>query len=368
MNCIVPFADFRPMHSEIRNNLDDAYKRVLDKNIFINGDEVRLFESEFAKYCGVKYCIGVDNGLDALFLILKSVGISTGDEVIVPSNTFIATALAVSETGAMPVFVEPDINTFNINPSKIEERITARTKAIIAVHLQGRCADMDTINSIAKKHNIMVFEDAAQAHGALYKGRKAGSLSLAAGFSFYPGKNLGCMGDGGCVTTNDEEIARKVRMLANYGSEKKYVHLVKGTNARLDELQCAFLRCKLAHLDKWNEYRRCVAQKYFNAITNPLIVLPEKSSADYSHIYHVFAIRCSRRDELEEYLNKNGVETVKHYPIPMHLQGAYSDLGIKLGELPIAEEISKTILSIPIFYGMTDEQVDRVISLINNFK
>ncbi len=368
MKCTVRFADLSPMHDEIREKLDAAYTRVLGKNVFINGEEVRLFEIEFATYCGVKHCIGVDNGLDALTLILKAVNIGSGDEVIVPSNTFIATALAVSETGAIPVFVEPDINTFNIDPLKIEQKISSKTKAIIAVHLQGRCADMDSINLIAKKYNLMVFEDSAQAHGSLYKGKKAGSLALAAGFSFYPGKNLGCFGDGGCVTTNDDEIAKKVRMLANYGSIRKYEHLIKGTNARLDELQCAFLRCKLPCLDRWNEYRRQVAKKYFDGITNPIISLPQKSCVDYSHIYHVFAIRCAKRDELENYLKENGIETVKHYPVPMHLQGAYLDLGIKLGDLPIAEEISKTILSIPIYYGMSNEQIDWVIETINNFK
>lgn len=368
MSIKVPFADFRPMHDEIREELNNAYNKVLDKSIFINGDEVNLFEKEFANYCNVKYCIGVDNGLDALFLILKAVNIGVGDEVIVPSNTFIATALAVSMVGATPVFVEPEIETYNINPYKIEEKINSKTKAIIAVHLQGRSADMDAVNEIARKYHLMVFEDAAQAHGALYKGKKVGGLSLAAGFSFYPGKNLGCLGDGGCVTTNDEEVAKKVRMLANYGSIRKYVHVVKGENARLDELQCAFLRCKLKRLDYWNKNRRYIAKRYLNGINNPLISLPLSSDNEYEHIYHVFAIRCKVRDELEQYLKDKGIETVKHYPIPMHLQDAYKDLEIGEGELPIAEEISKTILSIPMYYGMSEDQIDYVIESLNSFR
>ena len=363
----VPFADFNPMHNEIRNDLDAAYKRVLDKSVYIRGEESSLFEKEFAEYCNVKYCIGVDNGLNALYLILKAVGIGQGDEVIVPSNTFIATALAVSYVGATPVFVEPTINTYNIDPTRIEEKITPRTKAIMPVHLQGRAADMDSINEIAKKHNLMVFEDAAQAHGTLYKGQRVGGLGLATGFSFYPGKNLGCLGDGGCVTTNDPIIAEKVRALSNYGSDYKYHHIYKGTNARLDEIQCAFLRCKLPHLDRWNADRLRIANRYFEGIKNPLITLPLKPSKDYAHIYHVFAIRCPRRDELAKYLEERGIGTVIHYPVPMHLQGAYEDLNIKQGELPIAEEISNTELSIPMYYGMSEEQIDYVIKALNEF-
>ena len=230
----VPFVSFAPMHSEIRTELDDAYSRVIDKNYFIHGEECTLFEEEFAEFCGAKYCVGVANGLDALFLILKTMGISSGDEVIVPSNTYIATALAVSNTGALPVFVEPDINTYNIDVNCIEQKITSRTKAIIVVHLQGRAADMDEINRIAKKHNLRVIEDAAQAHGSRYKGRRVGSLSDAAGFSFYPGKNLGALGDGGCITTNNKELADNVRALGNYGSDYKYHHIYKGVNSRLD--------------------------------------------------------------------------------------------------------------------------------------
>lgn len=363
----VPFVSFAPMHSEIRTELDDAYSRVIDKNYFIHGEECTLFEEEFAEFCGAKYCVGVANGLDALFLILKAMGISSGDEVIVPSNTYIATALAVSNTGALPVFVEPDINTYNIDVNCIEQKITSRTKAIIAVHLQGRAADMDEINRIAQKHNLRVIEDAAQAHGARYKGKRVGSIGDAAGFSFYPGKNLGALGDGGCVTTNDKEIADRVRSLGNYGSDYKYHHIYKGVNSRLDELQAAFLNVKLDRLDYWNEERRKIAEKYFAGITNPLVTLPLKSDDIFEHIYHVFVIRCKERDKLEEYLNSKGIGTVKHYPIPMHRQLAYKDLGISEGELPIAEEISRTVLSLPMYYGMTDEEIQYVIDAINKF-
>lgn len=363
----VPFVSFAPMHSEIRTELDDAYSRVIDKNYFIHGEECTLFEEEFAEFCGAKYCVGVANGLDALFLILKAMGISSGDEVIVPSNTYIATALAVSNTGALPVFVEPDINTYNIDVNCIEQKITSRTKAIIAVHLQGRAADMDEINRIAQKHNLRVIEDAAQAHGARYKGKRVGAIGDAAGFSFYPGKNLGALGDGGCVTTNDKEIADRVRSLGNYGSDYKYHHIYKGVNSRLDELQAAFLNVKLDKLDYWNEERRKIAEKYFAGITNPLVTLPLKSDDIFEHIYHVFVIRCKERDKLEEYLNSKGIGTVKHYPIPMHRQLAYKDLGIGEGELPIAEEISRTVLSLPMYYGMTDEEIQYVVKNINEF-
>lgn len=364
----VPFADFLPMHNEIRTELDAAYKRVLDKSIFIQGEECQKFEQEFAAYCGAKYCVGVATGLDALYLILRAMGIGTGDEVIVPSNTYIATALAVSYTGAKPVFVEPNIETFNIDITKIEQAITNKTKIIIPVHLQGRAADMDAVNAIAKKHNLKVIEDAAQAHGAKYRGKKVGTFGDAAGFSFYPGKNLGALGDAGCVVTNNKDIADKVRALGNYGSDYKYHHIYKGTNSRLDEMQAAFLRVKLPHLDKWNEARQQIAKRYLNEIKNPLIKLPLASTEEYEHIYHVFVIRCDRRNELERYLTDNGIVTVKHYPIPMHLQKAYADLGIKKGQLPVAEEISNTVLSIPMYYGMTDEQIDYVVERVNSFK
>lgn len=364
----VPFSIFQPMHDEIRTELDEAYRNVVDSSYFIQGKECTAFEEEFAAYCESKYCIGVATGLDALYLILKAYEIGVGDEVVVPSNTFIATALAVSYTGATPVFVEPEMETYNINPAKIEEAITEKTKAVMAVHLQGRTADIDTIREITDKYGLKLIEDAAQAHGARYKGKRAGSLGDAAGFSFYPGKNLGALGDGGCVTTNDKELAEKIKALGNYGSDYKYHHIYLGTNSRLDELQAALLRKKLPNLDKWNKYRQEVAKRYLQEIKNPLISLPLKSTEDYEHVYHVFVIRCDRRDELEAYLQENGIGTVKHYPIPIHMQECYKDLEIKEGSLPIAEEISKTVISLPMYYGMTKEDVDYVIEKINEFK
>lgn len=363
----VPFATFVPMHNEIRTSLDAAYNKVVNTSTFIQGEECKKFEEEYAQYCKTKYCVGVATGLDAIYLILKALNIKAGDEVIVPSNTYIATALAVSFTGALPVFVEPTIETYNIDVNRIEEKITNKTKAIIAVHLQGRAADMDAVNKIAKAHNLYVVEDCAQAHGTKYKGTKVGALSDAAAWSFYPGKNLGALGDAGCITTNNKEIADKVRAIGNYGSDYKYHHIYQGTNSRLDELQAAFLRVKLKQLDKWNEARKKIAKCYLDGIKNPLIKLPLATNDEYEHIYHVFVIRCDKRDELEKYLNDKGIGTVKHYPIPMHEQECYKDLGIKHGELPIAEEISRTVLSIPMYYGMTDEEINYVIEAINRF-
>ena len=363
----IPFADLRPMHDEIRAELDAAYNRVMENSWFIQGKALEAFEKEFASYIGVKHCIGVATGLDALYLVLKAYGIGAGDEVIVPANTFIATALAVSYAGARPVLVEPEIATFNIDATRIEAAITDNTKAIMAVHLQGRCCDMDEINRIAKKHNLRVIEDAAQAHGARYKGKMAGSLGDAAGFSFYPGKNLGALGDGGCVTTDDDDLADKVRALGNYGADYKYHHIYKGTNSRLDEIQAAFLRVKLPHLSRWNESRRRTAAHYLAEIKNPLIELPLSSTEEYEHVYHVFVIRCKMRDELEKYLSKNGINTVKHYPISIHRQKAYSDLGYPEGSFPCAEEISSTVLSLPMYYGISDEQVEYVVDAINSF-
>ena len=363
----IPFVSFEKMHSEIRHDLDHAYQSVMDSNYFIQGKSCKEFEQAFASYCGVKYCIGVGNGLDALMLILRAMSIGSGDEVIVPSNTYIATALAVSYVNAKPVFVEPEVETFNLNPKLIEEKITRRTKAIIAVHLQGRPADMDAINSIAKQYSLKVIEDAAQAHGARYKRKRVGAFGDAAGFSFYPGKNLGAIGDGGCVTTNNKDIADKVRALGNYGSDYKYHHIYKGVNSRLDEIQAAFLSVKLKSLDKWNKERRRIAKRYLSEITNPRVRLPKASDNEYEHTYHVFVVCCPQRNELEKYLTENGIGTLKHYPIPMHLQKAYLDLGLKEGDLPIAEELSKSVLSIPMYYGMDDEEVQYIIDTINKF-
>ena len=362
----VPFVSFNVMHKEIEEKMLDAFKRVYENNWFIQGKECEEFEKEFAEYCGASYCVGCGNGLDALYLLLRAYGIGEGDEVIVPSNTYIATALAVSYTGAKPVFVEPFIETFNINPSLIEQAVNDKTKAIMAVHLYGQPARMDEIKAIAKKYDLKVIEDSAQAHGALYKGTKTGNLGDAAGFSFYPGKNLGALGDGGAIVTNDKELADKCRAIGNYGSDYKYHHIYKGNNSRLDEVQAALLRIKLKELDKWNKRRNEIAKKYIEGIHNEQVILPV-TEPDMTHVYHIFGIRCDRRDELEKHLNENGIGTNKHYPIPIHLQGAYSELGIPEGTLPIAEKISVTELSIPMYYGMTEEEIDYVIEKINAF-
>lgn len=363
----VPFVTFKPLEKELDKDLRDAFERVYNRSWYIEGVEDEAFEKAFAEYCDSKYCVGVGNGLDSLFLALKAMGIKEGDEVIVPSNTYIATALAVTYTGATPVFVEPDIRTFNIDPTKIEVAITDKTKAIMPVHLYGQACDMDPIMEIAKKYNLYVVEDCAQAHGAKYKGKVIGSFGDAAGFSFYPGKNLGALGDAGATVTNNEELAKKVRALGNYGSDYKYHHIYQGNNSRLDELQAAFLAAKLPHLNKVNLERRKIAQKYLNGINNPEIILP--FVPEYAEpVWHIFGIRCNRRDELEKFLNDAGISTNKHYPIPMHLQGCYADLGFKKGDYPIAEEISETELSIPMYYGMTDEEVQYVIDRMNEFK
>jgi len=362
----IPFVSFEPMHKEIESDILDKFKEVYQKNWFIQGEEVKKFEEEFAEFCDAKYCIGCGNGLDALYLILRGYDIGEGDEVIVPSNTYIATALAVSYAGAKPIFVEPDLLSYNINPTSIEKAITTKTKAIMAVHLYGQPADMDKINSIAKKYNLKVIEDSAQSHGALYKGKKVGSLGDASGFSFYPGKNLGALGDSGAIVTNDKELADKVRAIANYGSDKKYHHIYKGTNSRLDEVQAAFLRIKLRNLEKWNEERRKTAQKYIEGINNPKIAKPVE--VDYAkHVWHIFAVRTENRNEFEKYLNDNGIGTTIHYPTPMHMQEAYRDLNITEGSLPIAEKISKEVISLPMWYGMKNEEIQYVISAVNKW-
>ncbi len=361
----IPFSTVKYMHDEIREELNLAYQRVADSGWFIHGKECRLFEQEYAEYAGTKFCVGTATGLDAIYLILKAMEIGSGDEVILPANTFIATALAVSYTGAVPVFAEPSISNYNIDADEVEKKISKRTKAVIAVHLQGRPADMDSINAIGRKYGLQVIEDAAQAHGSRYKGRMAGSLSDAAAFSFYPGKNLGALGDGGCVTTNDKSIADKVRILGNYGSDFKYHHIYKGTNSRLDEIQAAFLRVKLKYLEKWNSGRRRIAEIYFNKIKNPKVILPLRGTEQFEHVYHLFVIRYPDRDKLEKYLAHVGIGTMKHYPIPIPMQKAYSDYNAKEGDYPVAEEISRTVLSLPMYYGLTDEEADYITEKIN---
>lgn len=363
----IPFVSFLPMEKELNTELRDAFERVYTRSWYIEGVEDENFEKDFSKFCGTQFCVGVGNGLDALMLALKALEIGDGDEVIVPSNTYIATALAVTYVGATPIFVEPDIRTYNIDPNKIEEKISARTKAIMPVHLYGQPCDMDRIMKIARKYHLFVVEDCAQAHGATYKGQRIGSFGDAAGFSFYPGKNLGALGDAGAAVTNSEKIAEKIRALGNYGSDYKYHHIYKGNNSRLDELQAAFLLAKLPYLEKFNEERRRIASKYLSGIKSPLVVLPYVLP-ESNPVWHIFAIRCKEREKLEKYLNDNGIGTNKHYPIPMHMQLCYRDLGIKEGELPIAEEISQTELSIPMYYGMKDEEIEYVIKKINDYE
>ncbi|WP_321413351.1 DegT/DnrJ/EryC1/StrS family aminotransferase [uncultured Desulfobacter sp.] len=367
---MIDFFDFKAVHGDVANELKEAAARVIDSGIYILGRELESFEDNFAKYCGTKYCIGVSNGLDALSLILRGFGIGSGDEVIVPAHTFIATWLAVSHTGANPVPVEPDIRTYNIDPALIEREITPKTKAIIAVHLYGLCADMAEIKKIADKHNLKLIEDAAQAHGAIYKGNKAGNLGDAAGFSFYPTKNLGCLGDGGAVTTNDSELNKKIRILRNYGSEKKYYNSVQGFNNRLDEMQAAFLNVKLKFLDLWNNDRKKIAEVYKTALKEDAgIVIPYKDNTnDNACVYHQFVIRCKNgyRDLLIENLNKNEIGVMVHYPVPPHKSKVYSDL-CKTFDLPVTEKLSKSILSLPVYPGMKNFITNLTAKTINEF-
>ena len=362
----VPFVSFLPMERELDVELRGAFSRVFERSWYIGGSEDESFEKSFADFCGTSHCIGVGNGLDALMLALKALGIGEGDEVIVPSNTYIATALAVTYVGARPVFVEPRLETFNLNPELIEAAITPYTRAIMPVHLYGQACEMDAIMAIAKKHHLYVIEDCAQAHGATWKGRRVGSFGDAAGFSFYPGKNLGALGDAGAVVTNNDELAAKVRALGNYGSDYKYHHIYKGNNSRLDELQAAFLSAKLPHLERMNADRRRIAARYSAEIVNPKVHLPVVLT-DCVPVWHIYAVRCEARDELEAHLNARGIGTNKHYPIPMHLQECYRDLGLEPGALPLAEEISRTELSLPMYYGMTDDEISDVIEAVNSF-
>ena len=362
----VPFASFLPMETKLNTELREAFDRVFARSWYIEGAEDSAFENAFAEYCRTRYCVGVGNGLDALMLILKALGIKEGDEVIIPSNTFIATALAVTYVGAKLVLVEPDIRTFNLDPARLEEAITEKTKAIIPVHLYGQACEMDPIMAVAAKYDLKIVEDSAQAHGALYKGKKTGSFGDASGFSFYPGKNLGALGDAGAVVTDNKEIANTVRALGNYGSDYKYHHVYQGNNSRLDELQAAFLCAKLPILDEMNEERRRIADRYQAEIHNNKVILPFVNP-DCVPVWHIFGVRCHERDKLGAYLDQKEIGTNKHYPIPIHLQECYRDLGFKPGDFPIAEEISKTELSLPMYYGMTEEEVSYVIDAVNAF-
>jgi len=360
----IPFLDLGQLNQSIRPLFDEAYNRVMDSGWFIMGPELEAFENEFAQYSEVKHCIGVGNGLEALHLLLKAYDIGPGDEVIVPSNTFIATWLAVTNCGATPVPVEPNIETHNIEPTLIENAITSRTRAIMPVHLYGQPADMDPITEIAEKHGLIVIEDAAQAQGARYKGRRVGSLGHAAGTSFYPGKNLGALGDGGAVLTNDDAIADKVKQLRNYGSTVKYQHDVIGYNSRLDEMQAAFLRAKLSVLDEWNVSRRRIADQYSMLLAQANVILP--IVPDYAEpVWHLYVIGSQKRDDLKVHLEQQGVSTVIHYPIPPHRQKCYYNYSQY--NLPIADKLAKEVLSLPMSPIMSNEQVGQVVAMLLSF-
>lgn len=363
----IPYADFKPLENELRPSINEAIQSVLQRSWYINGPEGHRFEEKFAQYCAAKYCIGCGSGLDALMIALKAIGIGPGDEVIVPANTFIASALAVSYAGATPILVEPLLETYNLDPAKLKGAITPKTKAIMVVHLYGQPAEMKDITSIAQHYGIAIIEDCAQAHGAIYQGKRVGSFGDVAGFSFYPGKNLGAFGDAGALVTSNESFARSARILHNYGAQVKYHHDMQGYNSRLDEIQASVLSCKLASLDNVNEKRRLIADRMLNEINNPLITLPTVIESA-TPVWHIFAVRCDYREQLKEYLSNKGIETNMHYPVPIHLQKAYRSLGYKRGDFPIAEKISATELSLPMYYGMTDEQISFLIQAINDFE
>jgi len=394
---LIKFLDLHKINERFRGELDAATKRVLDSGWYLLGREVETFEADFAAYCGVKHAIGVADGLDALNLIVKAYGFGPGDEIIVPANTYIASILAISANGAMPVLVEPEWSTRLIDADRIESAITPRTKAIMVVHLYGRAMDMAKVRELAKRHDLKVIEDCAQAHGAVCvppqsatrppqqsnnqtikqsnNSCRVGALGDAAGFSFYPGKNLGCLGDGGAVTTNDDELAAKIRAIRNYGSDRKYHHIYQGTNSRLDEIQAAWLGVKLPHLDADNVRRAEIAARYCREISNPLVELPDNPNLQPStfnlqpalaHVWHVFAVTSPERDRLERHLNGCGIQTNIHYPTPPHKQGAYRELsGLSL---PVTERLHREILSLPMSPVLTDDEVSEVVEAVNSFK
>lgn len=361
----IPFLSLNRQNKDIRILLDQAYKRVMNSGHFILGPELEAFENEFALYSNVNYCVGVGNGLDALYFLLLAYGIGKGDEVIVPSNTFIATWLAVSQSGATPVPVEPNIESYNIDPTLIERAISARTRCIMPVHLYGQPADMDAINEIAKKYNLIVIEDAAQSQGALYKGKKTGSLGHAAGTSFYPGKNLGAMGDGGAILTNDYTIAQKIKKFRNYGSTIKYHHDSMGFNSRLDEIQAAFLRVKIKMLDNWNNSRSIIALRYTQLLKASKVITPIIQE-NINSAWHLYVIRSKERDKLKNYLERHQISTVIHYPLPPHKQNCYNLLSNN--NLPIAEMLANEVLSLPLFHSIKNEEVEWITEKIIEFE
>ena len=361
---MIKFLDLKKINNRYREEIDSRIKNILDKGWYLQGEENENFTKNFANFCGTKLALGVANGLDALNLIIKAYGFGNGDEIIVPANTYIATILAISENGCIPILVEPDLKTYNINPDSIEEKITTKTKAIMVVHLYGQAVQMEKIWKIAKKYNLKIIEDSAQAHGAIYQENRTGNLGDASGFSFYPGKNLGCIGDGGAVTTNDEELFNKIKAIANYGSDRKYHHIYKGVNSRLDEIQAAVLDIKLKHLDSDNNKRREISKYYRENIKNSKLILPETYD-EKSHVWHIFAVRTKNRDEFQKYLTEKGIQTIIHYPTPPHKQGAYKEWNNL--SFPITEEIHNTILSLPISPVMTDSEIEKVVEVVNEF-
>lgn len=365
---MIKFLDLQKINQQYEVAFEEKLKAFMQKGWYILGDEVKAFETNFANYCGTKYCIGVGNGLDALVLIFKAYiqlgKIKKGDEIIVPANTYIASILAILEADLVPVLVEPILETYNLDPRKIQEKITPKTKAILAVHLYGQLADMNSINEIAVKNNLLVIEDSAQSHGAISSNKKAGNLGNASGFSFYPGKNLGALGDAGAITTNDDELAKMLFSLRNYGSEKKYVNDFIGVNSRLDELQAGFLNIKLPNLDNENRVRKEIAKRYLSEIKNEKIILPFYDNSE-NHVFHVFVVRTKNRDELQEFLLANNIQNLIHYPIPPHKQKALSFL--ENLSFPITEKIHNEVLSLPISPVMTKDEVDFVIAILNKY-
>lgn len=362
----IPFLNMQAPYLELQAELDSAWRRVMESGWYILGSEVEAFEREFADYVGARHCVGVGNGLEALHLILRAYGIGAGDEVIVPANTYIASWLAVSYAGAVPVPVEPLEQTCNLDPARLESAVTARTKAVMAVHLYGQTADMEAVNAVARRHGLKVIEDAAQAHGARYHGKQAGSLGDAAGWSFYPGKNLGALGDAGAVTTDDPALAEKVRALRNYGSQAKYHNLYKGFNSRLDELQAALLRVKLKVLDEWNARRTQVAARYLDGLRDTNLTLPFVPHGMRPN-WHLFVVRSKQRDALQAHLKGQGIGTLIHYPVPPHLQPAYLELGFSAGSFPISERIHREALSLPMGPHLAFDEVEAVVTAIKAF-
>ena len=362
----IPFNTLKPGYAKYRDEYLEAATRVLDSGWYTLGHELEAFEREFAEWLGMRHCVGLNSGLDALILAVRALGIKAGDEVIVPANTYIASVLGITENGATPVFVEPD-QYYNIDPDKIEQAITPRTKAILVVHLYGQACRMGKIMEIAQRHKLPVIEDCAQSHGATFNGQKTGTFGKISCFSFFPTKNMGAFGDAGAIATNDEEIAQKIRALRNYGSEKKYYNEYQGVNSRMDEIQAALLRVKLHHIDEITAERRAIAEAYLAGIKNPDIILPQIAEGA-SHVWHLFVVRTEKRDDLQKYLADNGIGTQIHYPVPPHLAEAYKGLGHNIGDFPMTERLAEMILSLPLFNGENTSHIDALLQNINLYQ